>query len=262
MSRHFEKHFGNLVLRSCHTVGEFRQALQLQKDVWNWSDIELVPVRLFVVGEKIGGHVLGAFAGNEMVGFAYGLPGVRGKRSYLHSHMLGVREDYRNTGLGKGLKFFQRDIALEQGFELIEWTFDPLEIKNAYLNIEKLGAIARRYTVNQYGITTSPLQGGLPTDRLIAEWWIRSRRMQSVLETGKHPDITVTETVDIPKEIYEWKSASETKARAADVQSRNRERFQSAFGRGLAVLGYERDAEGNGRFLLGPWDEPLGYPED
>ena len=79
------------------------------------------------------------------------------------------------------LKLFQREEALARGIELMEWTFDPLEIKNAYLNIEKLGAIARRYSVNQYGITTSPLQGGLPTDRLIAEWWMNSRRVQAVL---------------------------------------------------------------------------------
>src|SRR4051794_13629178 len=234
MSRHFEKQFGKLELRSCHTVGEFRQALQLQKDVWNWTDIELVPVRLFVVGEKIGGHVLGAFSGNEMVGFAYGLPGMRGSHSYLHSHMLGVREDFRNTGLGRALKLFQREIALQQGFELIEWTFDPLEIKNSYLNIEKLGAIARRYTVNQYGITTSPLQGGLPTDRLIAEWWLKSWRVQSVLDSGRHPEISATETIGVPKEIYQWKATPETRTKAVEVQARNRERFQSAFAGGLS----------------------------
>jgi predicted GNAT superfamily acetyltransferase len=261
MSLHFEQQFANLSLRSCHSVGEFRQALQLQKDIWNWSDIELVPVRLFVVAEKIGGHVLGAFAGTDMVGFAYGIPGVRGNHSYMHSHMLGVREEHRNTGLGRALKLFQRDIVLEQGYDLIEWTFDPLEIKNAYLNIEKLGAIARRYTVNQYGITSSPLQGGLPTDRLIAEWWIRSRRMQLTLDTGRHPAITVSETIEVPKEIYEWKSNPEFRAKAADVQSRNREKFQSAFSRGLGVLGYERDPEGNGKFLLGHWDEDLKYDE-
>lgn len=262
MSRHFEKQFGSLTLRSCHFVGEFRQALQLQKEIWNWTDIELVPVRLFVVAEKIGGHVLGAFAGNEMVGFAYGLPGMRGKHAYLHSHMLGVDVEHRNTGLGRALKLFQREIAMEQGFDLIEWTFDPLEIKNAYLNIEKLGAIARRYTVNQYGITTSPLQGGLPTDRLIAEWWLRSRRVHAVLESGRHPEIVCIEPIDIPKEIYEWKSNPETKAKAAEVQAMSREKFQSAFSRGLGVIGYERDAEGNGRFLLGRWDEDLSYSDE
>src|ERR1700691_390149 len=116
-----------------------------------------------------------------MVAFALSIPGERGGHCYLHSHMLAVRKAYRNSGLGQRIKFFQRDDALDRGFELMEWTFDPLEIKNAYLNIEKLGAIARRYNVNQYGITSSPLQGGLPTDRLVAEWWLKSKRVEAVL---------------------------------------------------------------------------------
>src|SRR4051794_5835369 len=259
MSLHFEQQFGNLSLRSCHSVGEFRQALQLQKDIWNWSDIELVPVRLFVVAEKIGGHVLGAFAGNDMVGFAYGLPGVRGKHSYLHSHMLGVDESHRNTGLGRALKLFQREIAMEQGFDLIEWTFDPLEIKNAYLNIEKLGAIARRYTVNQYGITTSPLQGGLPTDRLVAEWWLNSRRVQAAAQGQPMPSIKPELRIQVPAGIYHWKAQAATRQQALDVQSQNRELFLQAFGDHLDVLGYERDQQGNGTFLLGRWDETWKY---
>ena len=93
--------------------------------------------------------------------------------------MLAVRNEYRNAGLGRQIKLFQREDALARGFELIEWTFDPLEIKNAYLNIERLGAIARRYNVNQYGITSSPLQGGLPSDRLVAEWWLKSKRVEN-----------------------------------------------------------------------------------
>ena len=87
--------------------------------------------------------------------------------------------------LAAASSLFQRDDALARGFELIEWTFDPLEIKNAYLNIEKLGAIARRYSVNQYGITSSPLQGGLPTDRLVAEWWLKSKRVETFAASGK-----------------------------------------------------------------------------
>src|SRR5512146_2460491 len=104
---------------------------------------------------------------------------MRGRHSYLHSHMMGVRESYRNAGLGRRVKLFQREDALARGFELIEWTFDPLEIKNAFLNLERLGAIARRYYVNQYGIFSSPLQGGLPTDRLGAEWWLKSKRVEA-----------------------------------------------------------------------------------
>ena len=125
-----------------------------------------------------------------MVGFGLAVPGYRNGHSYLHSHMVGVRKDFQNRGLGRKIKFFQRDDALARGFELIEWTFDPLEIKNAYLNLEKLGAITRRYTVNQYGITTSPLQGGLPTDRLVAEWWLNSRRVKAAAQGQPMPSIT------------------------------------------------------------------------
>jgi predicted GNAT superfamily acetyltransferase len=141
----------------------------------------------------------------------------------------------------------------------MEWTFDPLEIKNAYLNIEKLGAIARRYNVNQYGITTSPLQGGLPTDRLVAEWWMKSRRLTAVLNGGRRPDFEPRVSIAVPAEIYDWKSSAATRPRALEVQTKNREQFNIAFAEGLVVLGYERNGDGNGRFLLGSWDEELRY---
>ncbi|HWR35446.1 MAG TPA: GNAT family N-acetyltransferase [Clostridia bacterium] len=257
-----QKKVGEITLRTCHVVDEFRQALDLQRRVWNFSDIEMVPIRLFVVGEKIGGHVLGAFDGDRMVGFAYGLPGIRGRHSYIHSHMLAVEAEYRNLGLGRALKIFQREIALAQNIDLIEWTFDPLEIKNAHLNIERLGAIARRYNVNQYGITSSPLQGGLPSDRFVAEWWLRSKRVETALSTGVREPIATTQAVDVPVEISAWKASATEKHLAADVQRRNRETFQRAFTDGLAVLGYQRDAKGNGRFLLARWDEGWGYGEE
>ena len=177
----------SIVLRRCHGIDEFRACVALQKEVWNFTDAELVPLRMFVVADKVGGQVMGAFDGNVMVGFALSVPGTRTGHVYLHSHMLAVRKDHRNGGLGRRLKLMQREDALARGIELIEWTFDPLEIKNAYLNIEKLGAIARRYNINQYGITSSPLQGGLPSDRLIAEWWLKSKRVETLLATGKNP---------------------------------------------------------------------------
>jgi predicted GNAT superfamily acetyltransferase len=251
---------GNSIeIRKCQGLEELRRAVALQQEVWNFSDAELVPLRLFVVAEKVGGQVLGAFDRGEMVGFALAVPGVRGGHSYLHSHMLAVRKEYRNGGLGRRIKLFQRKEALERGIELIEWTFDPLEIKNAYLNIEKLGAIARRYTINQYGITTSPLQGGLPTDRLIAEWWLKSNRVVELLANGSVPRQEVVARISVPASIYEWKASPETRVRALEVQGRNRSEFLTAFEGGLAVTGYERDAEGNGTFLVGKWDEKWSY---
>jgi predicted GNAT superfamily acetyltransferase len=246
-----------VVIRECasETLDELRACVALQKEVWNFSDAELVPLRMFVVAQKIGGQVVGAFEGEQLIGFAFAIPGARGGKSYLHSHMLAVCEEYRNQGLGRRLKLFQRDEALSRGFDLIEWTFDPLEIKNAYLNIEKLGAIARRYNVNQYGITASPLQGGLPTDRLVAEWWLKSKRVEGLLRTGTRPGFQTTEIISVPAQVYDWKASSTTRERAKEVQDQNRQKFLRAFAAGLAVVGYERDKDGNGRFLLGRWKE-------
>jgi predicted GNAT superfamily acetyltransferase len=251
-----------VVIRTCHGLEELRACVALQKEVWNFSDTDLVPLRMFVVAARVGGQVMGAFAGDEMIGFALSVPGTRSGHIYLHSHMLAVRKDHRNGGLGRRLKLLQREEALSRGIELIEWTFDPLEIKNAYLNIEKLGAIARRYNINQYGITSSPLQGGLPSDRLIAEWWLKSKRVETLLVTGKNPPVDRQTEIEVPSEIYQWKAAPETRARAKQVQEQNRETFLERFGEGLAVIGYDRDAEGNGRFVLGTWDEKLSYASE
>jgi predicted GNAT superfamily acetyltransferase len=251
-----------IVVRNCHGLDELRACVALQKEVWNFTDTDLVPLRMFVVAEKVGGQVMGAFAGNEIVGFALSVPGTRSGHVYLHSHMLAVRKDHRNSGLGRRLKLLQREEALSRGIELIEWTFDPLEIKNAYLNVEKLGAIARRYNINQYGITSSPLQGGLPSDRLIAEWWLKSKRVETLLADGKVPAGKHAETIEVPAQIYGWKAAPETRAQARQVQERNRDQFLRAFAGGLAVLGYDRDVEGNGKFLLGHWDERWSYASD
>jgi predicted GNAT superfamily acetyltransferase len=248
-----------IAIRRCEGLEELRACVALQREVWNFTDAELVPLRMFVVAEKVGGQVMGAFDGERMVGFALSVPGTRSGRVYLHSHMLAVHKDHRNGGLGRRLKLLQREDALARGIELIEWTFDPLEIKNAYLNIEKLGAIARRYNINQYGITSSPLQGGLPSDRLIAEWWLKSGRVETLLETGKVPAFEKRLGIDVPAQIYEWKAAAESRDKAQAVQERNRGQFLQAFEDGLAVLGYERDAAGNGKFLLGGWSENWSY---
>ena len=249
----------SITIRKCEALAEMQACFALQKEVWNFADAELVPVRIFVLATKIGGQVIGAFDGPGLIGFAMAIPGMRAGHSYLHSHMLAVRQQYRNGGLGRRMKLFQRDDALARGFELMEWTFDPLEIKNAYLNIEKLGAIARRYNVNQYGITSSPLQGGLPSDRLVAEWWMKSERVMRLLNEKGLPKFERRLAADVPVQIYEWKASAATRARALEVQERNREQFTKAFAGGLSVLGYERDGKGHGRFLLGEWDESWRY---
>ena len=251
--------YEHLMVRSCHDSTEFEACLALQRQVWGFNDEDLVPTRLFIVAQKIGGQVIGAFDGEKLVAFALGIPGNRNGHLYMHSHMLAVDPTYRNAGLGRKVKLYQRKDALDKGIELIEWTFDPLEIKNAWLNIEKLGAIVRRYTINQYGMTSSALQGGLPTDRLTAEWWLRSKRVEILLSVGANPSVKTETAIEVPAEIYEWKASAVNRARAIEVQQRNRALFLQNFEKGLAVLGYERNAHGDGKYLLGRWEESWSY---
>ena len=239
---------------SAKTLADFERCVELQLAVWGYSDGDLIPRRVFIVANSIGGQVIGAFHRDVMVGFAMSLPGFRDGKSYLHSHMLAVLPDYRNAGLGRRMKLAQRDDALARGFDRIEWTFDPLEIKNAHLNIVRLGAIARRSIHNFYGPSTSPLQGGLPTDRLVAEWWLRSDRVRRTLgEISGDNEIvpsTTLERVEVPHEIINWKRNPDQRNLAESLQSRNRLALESAFARGLAVTGYQRSPEGDGCFLL------------
>jgi predicted GNAT superfamily acetyltransferase len=246
----------NIQIQPLTTLEQFERCCVLQIEVWGYSDGDVIPRRVFVVAQRIGGQVIGAYEGETLVGFAMSLPGYRDGKPYLHSHMLAVLPQYRNAGIGRRLKLAQRDDAIARGFDLMEWTFDPLEIRNAHLNIARLGVIVRRYQPDFYGPSSSPLQGGLPTDRLYAEWWLRSARVESTLR-GEAQPIDVIERITVPHTIYQWKQDPQQRSLAQALQSSNREALESAFRRGLAVIGYERDAQGNGTFLLGPWKQPL-----
>ena len=249
----------DFTIRPCTSLADMQACFALHREIWSYSEADLIPIRLFVVAAKIGGQVIGAFDQSDLAGFAMAFPALRNGHPYLHSQMLAVRPQFRNAGLGRRLKLAQRDDAIARGIDLMEWTFDPLEIKNAYLNIEKLGAIVRRYNVNQYGFSSSPLQGSLPTDRLIAEWWLKSDHVTGVLNAAPRPALDIRARIEVPAEIYGWKSAASTREQAAAVQQKNREAFQKAFADGLSVLGYERTARGDGHFLLGQWNENLQY---
>jgi len=242
-------------IRQLFDLEQFQDVLRLQQVIWGFADSELLPLRFLVVVTKVGGHVFGAFDAGlspkpEMVGFCFAIPGIKaGGRPYLHSHMLGVLPAYHNAGIGRRLKLRQREDALARGIQLIEWTFDPLELKNAFFNIERLGAIVRRYSFNQYGVTASPLHGGLPTDRCTAEWWIDSPRVRQVLEghtVEHHPQERIAFPVDIGR------IRSDNPERARHIQQTNGERFQRLFESGLAVTGFERNLA-EGTYLLEPW---------
>jgi predicted GNAT superfamily acetyltransferase len=255
-----------ILIRSCSGHDELEACVQLQVETWGYDPTDIIPRKAFLVGQKIGGQVIGAFdteipgaspdGGPEsLVGFAMSLPGVKTgtgtPQPYLHSHMLAVKDGYRDRGLGAQLKLEQRREAFSRNIHLMEWTFDPLEIKNAHLNIHKLGAIVRCYHVNFYGVSSSRLQGGLPTDRLVAEWHLNSPRVKAILEGRPRAAFTVLERIQIPASIYRWKASEHDRERALALQLENRRKFQHAFGQGLAVLGFCRDEEGNGVFELG-----------
>jgi predicted GNAT superfamily acetyltransferase len=239
-----------ITLRHLEAVPELREAVQLQKEIWGFSDIELLPLRLFVVAHKVGGQVIGAFDSDHMIGFLISIPGIRQGETYLHSHMMGVQTPYRNLGVGRMLKLAQRKDALARNIRLVEWTFDPLEIKNAYFNIERLGAVVRRYVLNQYGTTTSHLHGGLPTDRCVAEWYLDSERVLSVLDDRSVSHEGVVERVAVPNDIAELRQHEPKRAR--EIQSGVSEAFLAQLQRGLAVTGFERSAD-SGVYLFSKW---------
>ena len=262
-----------ILIRECEGHDELEACVRLQEETWGYDPSDIIPRKAFLVMQKVGGQVIGAFdtslpgaslSGDpkSLVGFAMSLPGVKLNEKnapcpspYLHSHMLAVKDAYRNGGLGAQLKLEQRREALARGIRHMEWTFDPLEIKNALLNIHKLGAFVRGYRVNFYGVSSSRLQGGLPTDRLLAEWELESPRVIATL-AGHPATCQIEERILVPASIYTWKASDKNRERALAVQLENRRKFQYAFARGQAVLGFTRDAEGNGIFELGPLSQP------
>jgi predicted GNAT superfamily acetyltransferase len=245
-------------IASLTSLADFDRCAALQDEVWSYEPSDRMSQKVFLLASRIGGQVLGAFDGETLVGYSMSLPAHRNAHLYLHSHHLAVLPPWRNAGVGRRLKLAQREDALARGIELIEWTFDPLEIRNAHLNIAKLGAISRRYTRNFYGASSSPLQGGLPTDRIYAEWWLSSHRVQQALR-GEAPEITFMQTVSVPAEIYAWKADPAHREEALAVQSRNALALETAFANGLAIIGYQRTERGDGLFQLGTFNEPFCY---
>ena len=241
-----------IVVRHCHGLAEFVNCVDTERAVWGGADIDLVPVPLFVVAAETGGQVLCAFDGDRMVGFTLAIVGLRGRKPFLHSHMTAVIDSYRNLGVGRRLKLFQRDDALSRGIDLIEWTFDPLELRNAYFNF-RLGAVARRFIPNLYGITTSPLHGGLPTDRLVAEWWLRSARVRRSVASNEPlvpPRRKKFARVHIPAGIAKLKGTQLDEA--ARLQTDIRMEFEHWLGLGYGATWIEVKENGEANYLLEP----------
>ena len=237
-----------LEVRHCNTLAEFEKCVQLERVIW--GEQITVPAAIFVVAQHTGGQILGAFDGDELIGFTLALVGNHHGAAFLHSHMTGVLPAYQNRGVGRRLKLFQREAALKHGISLIEWTFDPLEIRNAHFNLVRLGAISRRFIPNCYGITASELHSGLPTDRLIAEWWLDSPHVKNILAGTKSFPAADCQLIPIPGDIGEIKSAD--RVSAEKIQTRLRQDFQRLFREGYVATSLQRHGNASAYVLQQP----------
>ncbi len=241
-----------IVVRKCCALKEFHACVELQREIWGEADLEIEPVTMFVVASLTGGQVLGAFAGEKMVGYTLAVVGLRQGVVYLHSHQTAVSAVYRNRGVGRMLKLFQRDEAVGRGIRLVEWTFDPLELKNAHFNLNRLGAICRRYIPILYGVTTSPLHRGIKTDRLVAEWWLDSPRVIAAIQDLAPSATDAPAAIELPAELEQWQQNDAQRVQA--VQTRVREEFTKWFAREYAAIGVRAGQKGPA-YLLAPWSD-------
>jgi chorismate synthase len=175
-------------IRLARDRADFDACVLLQRAVWGLGDLEITSALQMIASVHAGGMVhLAESPEGQAVGFAYAFPGLRGKVAHIHSDMLAVLPEHQKLGLGVRLKWAQRDETLARGLTLISWTYDPLQARNANLNLRRLGAEANEFVENLYGITTSTLHHGLPTDRLLVRWELRSPRVEQRAREGEPP---------------------------------------------------------------------------
>ena len=242
----------DILIRKCTKLEEFHRCVEIEREVWGEADLEVEPYVTFVVASQTGGQVIGAFDGDLMVGFTMSLAGIRKDRHYLHSHMTGVLASHRDRRVGRLLKLFQREEALSRDIRRVEWTFDPLETRNAHVNFNRLGAISRQFIPNFYGVTTSPLHRGLPTDRLLVEWHLDSKRVVAAINELTRDPTDGPAKIHLPGELEQWKK--DQPERVEETQTKVREEFQLWFSKSYAVTGIRFTLTG-ADYCLSPWSD-------
>ncbi|UOF90653.1 GNAT family N-acetyltransferase [Fodinisporobacter ferrooxydans] len=170
----------NISYRVVTDLAAISDIVHLQEQVWAANVVTSLPQLVAAIHH--GGVVIGAFAEDVVVGFCYGFPGFHNGEIYLFSHMMGIDQAYRDLGIGRQLKFEQRTWALTHGYTKIRWTFDPLEARNAYLNIMKLGGYVDTYIEAYYGEMSDPINKGLPTDRFLLEWDLHAKSVEQAAQ--------------------------------------------------------------------------------
>ena len=186
-----------ILIRPLRGIDEYRACVRLQEEIWGGNFTERVPPAMLMVAQELGGVASGAWDGDRLVGFVFGVTGLRGGRLAHWSDMLAVRPEYRNRGLGRRLKLHQRDEVLARGVETVHWTFEPLESRNAYLNFAKLAVTVREYRRDLYGEPDSPLHQGLGTDRFVVDWAIDSDRVRARIAGTDRPP-TAADVQELP----------------------------------------------------------------
>jgi predicted GNAT superfamily acetyltransferase len=267
------------MIRAAQSLDELELCIELQQRTWGYSDLEVVPRNIYVLAQALGGHVLcawedeGAFSGFAMAVAAHepdpssaaaagwmqpvGRPHENWPSQhksvspgpYLHSHLVAVAAGAQSCGLGFALKFAQRDLALASGIRTMRWTFDPLMAGNAAFNVNRLGAIVRQHIPDFYGRLGSVLQGGTPTDRLLAEWELGSDRVLAARAGRPTAASDPVERIELSGEIAAWRQAGALD-RLEQAQQQLRRQFTEAFAAGLMVNSFVRDGAAGGAYLL------------
>lgn len=250
----------DVIIRECTSIEDFQQCIELERAVWKDEDIGIMPVRMYMISRACNAPTIGAFEhSGRLVGFVHTMIALRGGRVIYHSHLAAVLEQLRHRDIGYRMKLAQREHALAAGVPLIIWTFDPLQSRNAHLNINKLGAIIRRYEVNYYseGLSTV-FDANVPSDRVFAEWWVSSPHVQSAL-SGNLPAVDEPKTtVTIPENINEVRAQSIDEHLKWRLEARAE--FQQALEAGLIVRGFER-LKGSSKYLFGEDEQQFKFNE-
>jgi predicted GNAT superfamily acetyltransferase len=249
-------------IRLVRTHDEFAACEAMSRDIWGAAERNVVPRELLLTMQHNGGLVHGAFLPKgRLVGFCFAFLGMRDGQLRLCSHQLGVLPEFRGSGIGIALKQAQRYDAVRRGYELVTWTFDPLEARNAYINLHRLGCIARVYDRDHYGPMEDNLNRGLPSDRFEAEWWLSRAKPASppdpqvMLRVGTngepvrvHLDLgpRTTALIEVPPDFQEVKRTSFELGLRWRMESRAA--FEAALAAGLIAIDFRRD----GSYVMAP----------
>lgn len=221
------------------THAEILAVEQLQRDAWGVPEVDVVPLHMLITPPRHGGLLLGAFDGERLAGFVFGFLGLTSDGRLKHcSHMAGVHPDYRDQGVGYSLKLAQRDHVLAQDLDLVTWTFDPLETRNATLNFHKLGAICNTYIRNLYGAMRAAINAGPPSDRFEVAWWVRSQRVADRLQGGVISPASDHLLIEVPANFQTIKHSD--MPLAIQWRLRTRQLFEDAFSQGYTVTDLQR----------------------